>query len=243
MMIKDEVRFQTENQSRYAGIEALRSTEVCLKNYNRDLIDKFLAFLNSKGTILEFGAGIGTLAVLWAEKTGKKPDCFEIDQTQREMLCQRGFSSYSDFSELPKIYEGIYTSNVLEHIENDLQALKNLSSILKPGGILVIYVPAFQCLYSVMDQALGHYRRYNKKELLEKLAQANYEIVYSSYSDSVGFFASIFLKFKKSLSTTEERKIFAIYDRFIYPLSKILDRLGFQYLFGKNLFVVAKKRR
>ena len=70
---------------------------------------------------------------------------------------------------MPPGVDLIYTSNVLEHIDDDLAALKQLRATLSPGGRIAIYVPAMQVLYSDMDRSLGHYRRYGRQELLAKL--------------------------------------------------------------------------
>jgi hypothetical protein len=183
--------------------------------------------------------------VLWELEAGKKPDCLEIDETQCEILRQRGLIAYSNLNDLNKNYDGIYTSNVLEHIENDIDTLGQLKKFLKEDGVLAIYVPAFQCLYSASDKALGHYRRYSKKELLEKLTSANYEIISACYSDSLGFLAALILKLLEPFcapASIEGGKSWQLYDRWIYPVSKLLDKLGAKYLFGKNLWVVARKQ-
>ncbi len=242
--MKQRVPFQDEHCTQYAGTGALRATEKYLENYNKDIVSKLSSPFHREDEILEFGAGIGTLAVLWELKTAKKPDCLEIDETQCETLRQRGLTAYSNLNDLTKSYHGIYTSNVLEHIEDDVGALNQLKKFLKDEGVLAIYVPAFQCLYSGSDKALGHYRRYGKKELLEKLTSANYEIISASYSDSLGFLASLILKLLEPFfgpASIEGGKSWELYDKWIYPVSRILDRLGAKYLFGKNLWVVAKK--
>jgi len=73
-------------------------------------------------------------------------------------------------------YDTIVCLDVLEHIDNDMIALQNLKNALKPGGVLIISVPALSWLYSYRDEEIGHYRRYNKHELLKKLADAGFEI-------------------------------------------------------------------
>ena len=57
--------------------------------------------------------------------------------------------------------------DVLEHVESDGETLRLLGKCLKPGGELIIKVPALNCLYSGMDKAIGHYRRYNKRALIK----------------------------------------------------------------------------
>ena len=116
--------------------------------------------------------------------------------------------------------------------------------MLKPGCNLVIYVPAFMCLYSKLDSSIGHYRRYHKKELFEKLRKSRFEVIDSFYVDSIGFFASLAIKFfgYKGRLRLGGKASLLIYDKLIYPISEILDALGLRYFFGKNILVAARKR-
>lgn len=66
--------------------------------------------------------------------------------------------------------------NVLEHIEDDVAALKNAFKLLKPGGSLVIEVPAGPYLYDTYDAELLHFRRYSAKELRDKLIKSGFQV-------------------------------------------------------------------
>ena len=85
-------------------------------------------------------------------------------------------------------FDSLILLDVLEHIEDDVQMLRQLCSFLKPGGKLVIKVTALDCLYSPMDKAIGHYRRYDKKTLIKKTFRKK---VYSS----IWFGTSTWLEF------------------------------------------------
>ena len=104
-------------------------------------------------------------------------------------------------------------------------------------------MPAFNLLYSDLDRTVGHFRRYEKKELVQKLYASNYKIIHCYFSDSIGFFASLFLKYfgnKNGISLSNEKAL-KFYDGYIFPLSKILDQIGLKKFFAKNLFIVAQK--
>jgi len=75
--------------------------------------------------------------------------------------------------------------DVLEHIENDLEFLKNLNSILKTEGKLFITVPAYKFLWSNEDILAGHFRRYTIKQITNVLKQAGFEVEFSSYIFSI----------------------------------------------------------
>ena len=161
---------------------------------------------------------------------------------------ERGFESSASIEELNKQYDQVYISNVLEHIEDDVAVLKQIQSVLKEDGKVVIYSPAFQILYTSFDAQVGHYRRYSLGDLRKKLTQANYTILHYEFVDSLGFFAWMFLKFNKIFQITKasqanrgSHKSFIIYDRYFYPISKLLDSIGLKYVMGKNILIVAKK--
>jgi ubiquinone/menaquinone biosynthesis C-methylase UbiE len=87
---------------------------------------------------------------------------------------------------LPDDYvDVIIALNVLEHIENDTEALKQIYRILKPGGYAIIEVPANQDLYDFFDEQLKHFRRYNLKNLRKMATNENFRIIRASH---FGFF-------------------------------------------------------
>ena len=235
---------QNEDNTNYAGAGELWANEASLLRYNQDIVKKLCKSAPPNARVLEFGAGIGTLAGLWHKVTGVRPVCLEIDPGLQKIIQERGFECYSSFESLEGQFDLIYSSNVLEHIEDDQKTLEQLYQQLKPGGVLTLYLPAFRCLYSDFDAAIGHYRRYEKKELINKLENACFSIEGCEYADSIGFFAWLITKKNHFFqgASNANNQLYA-YDRFIFPISNVLDRLGIRHLFGKNLFVTAKKRR
>lgn len=90
--------------------------------------------------------------------------------------------------------DAIVILNVLEHIENDQQAFKQLYRILKPGGVVVIEVPANQELYDFYDKLLRHYRRYECENLVRITEKVGFKLLYSSH---LGFFIYPFFRYIK----------------------------------------------
>jgi SAM-dependent methyltransferase len=84
--------------------------------------------------------------------------------------------------------------DVLEHIEDDNQFLKNITRFLKPGGFLYLTVPAYQFLWSEDDKYAGHYKRYTITELSKMLKQHNYQIKYATYIFSFLTFPILILR-------------------------------------------------
>ncbi len=73
-------------------------------------------------------------------------------------------------------FDTVVCLNVLEHIEDDLYALRQMRDVLEPGGRLALLVPAHPILYGEFDRAVGHYRRYTRRELAEKLKQTGFNV-------------------------------------------------------------------
>ena len=84
-------------------------------------------------------------------------------------------------------FDLIISSDNLEHLKNDQEVLRDWNRVLKPNGILIVFVPAYKFLWSVHDTANYHFRRYSKWELCNKLLRANYSIVRCSYWNFILF--------------------------------------------------------
>jgi len=239
----------TNEKETYSGIAELADAEQGLLNYYSNIVNLIVKGSLRKNAndirILEFGAGTGFLSELMQQEFGVKIDCLEIDLTLLNILNRKGFKTFSDLSMLQDKYDLIFSSNVLEHIENDSEVLLNLKSHLAPNGVLVTYVPAFPILFSDHDRAVGHFRRYTKKSLMLKLLHAGFEIDRLRYVDSIGFPASLLVRIfgYKSRGNIGGLASFRIYDKYFFPVSRALDELGFKKIVGKNLIAHASQRK
>lgn len=239
---------QSIQNKAYSGIEELLDSEQGLEFYNKDIVKKILREfslpLNSKikTRIVEFGAGTGALAEVMRKNFGIQPVCIEIDPNLIQILSSKDFETYPDVKLLPAPVEFIYTSNVLEHIEDDVDVLVQIKNKMLPGGLLAIYVPALPILFSEMDAKVGHYRRYTKKELENKVKQAGLKIENCYYNDFMGVPAMLSLKIfgYKGKSGIGSKKSLVIYDRIIYPISIFLDYFFMKRVIGKNLLLIAR---
>jgi len=73
-------------------------------------------------------------------------------------------------------FDSVVCLNVIEHIENDVFALAQIRDSLTPGGNLALLVPAHRILYGAFDRAVGHFRRYGKRELAAKLEKTGFAV-------------------------------------------------------------------
>lgn len=223
----------------YTGTEIL---EVMLeaKRYNRFLTDQIMKNRIRTGPILDFGAGIGSFSELVRDR-GVKVDCLEIDSNQCEILREKGFQVFAASEAIPdESYDYIFSLNVFEHIQDDVAALKECARILRPGGGLYIYVPAFPILFGAMDRKVQHCRRYTRASLRAISEQAGLKVSQTAYVDIAGFFASLAYNATSDGSGDISRKQIEIYDRFVFPISRLIDHAT-QGFIGKNVFSVSHK--
>ena len=155
----------------------------------------------AKGKVLEIGSGIGNISSQFLDsnfsitlsdfrpeycselrsKFSNRSNLLEVRQID---LVHKDFSqSYKD---LLNNFDTVFALNVVEHIENDSQALLNCRKFLKENGHLIILVPSYQKLYNSFDVELGHYRRYNVPQLESVFEQSNFEIIHSQYFNFMG---------------------------------------------------------
>jgi SAM-dependent methyltransferase len=237
-------KVQTKFNNKYSGIKELENAEQGLQFYTEDVVKKMRKYLkiDTNNNVLDFGAGTGQLAEIWRDKYKINPICLEIDPSLVDVLLAKKFRVFQKLDEIQDEFEFVYTSNVLEHIEDDVEALKNIKNKMAVNGKLVIYVPALPVLFSNFDASVGHYRRYTKKELIDKVTNAGFKVEDCFWNDSLGVLASLAVKllgYEGKLKIGNV-KFLLVYDRVIYPISKILDSIFFKYLIGKNLFLIAE---
>lgn len=202
--------------------------------------------------ILDVGCGTGiNFSVL-----SKFGDTFSSDAAGEALrFCKtRGLNGLvqSDGKSLPfrsSSFDLVTALDVLEHLENDLEAMGELLRVTKENGVLVITVPAYGFLWSEHDEALHHRRRYAASELRNKLTNAGFEVERITYYITLLFFPILFLRFVQSVS---KKSIQAKTSHVILPgwLNRVLIWiLGFErgllrwmnFPFGVSLVCVARK--
>ena len=143
---------------------------------------------------LEIGAGHGDLTDLFARgrsryvATDISAWCLDALHTRfpPESAVEVRSLDLATYDPGEERFDSIVLVNVLEHIEDDGTALLKLREALRPGGRLILYVPAFMLLYSKFDREIGHYRRYRKSGLVELLRESGLRPIDARYVNSIG---------------------------------------------------------
>jgi len=229
----------TDAAGAYAGTDNLEIMEEAL-NYNAFLQGLVIAQARPTDELPDFGAGGGVLARPLAG-AGYYVRCVEPDAALRARLRASGIEAFAAIDSIPpNSVDLIYTVNVLEHIADDLAAVAALRARLKRGGRLIVYVPAFPILYTSMDRRVGHVRRYRRAGLAELFRRAGLAVEHIAYQDCLGVAATLLFKFVGNDSGAINRRALIAYDRWVFPLSRQLDRLTGRW-FGKNLLALARR--
>lgn len=124
-------------------------------------------------SILNAGCGSGELSLQLATAghtvlgIDPSPDYIDLARLNADRAgvenCSFLVSSIEEFA-AEETFDCVVATDVLEHIEDDAAAFEKLARLVKPGGIILITVPAGQWLYGFHDVSLGHYRRYSRKQ-------------------------------------------------------------------------------
>ncbi len=221
-------------------------------NYHRWILDVFRPFFGKR--IVEIGAGAGSLSRMLLEYRPEflaalEPSANMFPELVRTLAeagrgnvataYQATLEGWAAANPLPAAPDTVVYINVLEHIENDERELQLAYSLLRPGGRILIFVPALQSLMSQMDRQLGHYRRYSRPDLAGKCRAAGFRILLSNYFDGFGIFPW-WVKFRLFGSVTMEPGAVRLYDNLVVPVARTLENVVSPPL-GKNVILAAEK--
>ena len=208
------------------------------RSYQINLLKPYL-----KEDFLEVGAGSGGLANLY-KKYIKKFTLIEPDKKLYTLLKKKFRDKKKNIiiknkqiTNIKNKFDVIIYFDVLEHIKNDLNEVRNAKKKLKKDGYLIFNVPAFQMFYNDFDKRVGHFKRYNKKDFYNISRITKLKIDKIFYYDSIGFLFLILSKLF-SLDQSEIKNKIILWNLLI-PISKLIDLITFNS-FGKSLLCVFK---
>lgn len=219
-------------------------------NNLRNLVIKHL----KKGNVLDVGSGTGHMT-LEALKMGHEVTAIDISPemvnfTKSECI-QLGYEAKTIVLDVKNIetvgiecFDNVICLDLLEHIKDDNDVLKYLHSVLKEKGKLIINVPSLKFLYGIRDKEMGHCRRYDKGELIEKLKKNGFTIEKIMYFNFLGVFPYII--FEKVLQRKIYEDIRYQRGKFKNIINMVLNKwllfeTKIRVPWGLSLFVVATK--
>ena len=240
------------NNVRYKGIEEKYWWFVARRNFISLLIQQLK--LNSAAKILDVGCFSGSLLTI-LERNGFRNACgIDINKDAIDRCKKKGLKNIFFMDGLKTHFKNeefdlIIASDVLEHIKDDKSALAEWNRILKPNGFLLLFVPAFDSLWSCNDEWNNHYRRYRKPHLIDKLLKSKFKIQRISFWN-VTLFLPIFLsrkiEYHKSKKTKNIEELYKI-SPFLNNLFALILKLEnatlkhFNAPIGVSIFAICKK--
>ncbi len=232
------------------GTETLKVISEAGK-FNRWMYNSIRPFC--RGQILEIGSGIGNISGFFLHDGSDitlsdiKEDYFDDLNGvfgNHPNLCGIKKLDFADpdleknHPELIEKFDTVFALNVLEHVPDHMQSVKNSYKLLRKGGKLIILVPAFQILYNRFDEQLEHQRRYSRRLLREVFETNGFRIVYSRYFNFIailGWFVSGTL-LKERMIPGGQMKIYNA----LVPLWKVID-VFMKRIAGVSIIQVGEK--
>jgi SAM-dependent methyltransferase len=219
-------------------------------NYQRWLADLTRPYLGDNP--IELGGGIGDYAAAWlADPPGDQGrgvpriTVTEADDSRFKVLAERFVDDervtvrqlFLPASERAG-HSAAVALNVLEHLEDDVEALRSVAGLVRPGGAIVLIVPAFPFAMSRFDRSIGHFRRYTVGSLRAALEGAGLRVEQIRYINPIGL-VNWYLACRLLRMTPRNGVPLRAYDRLVVPLARRLER-SWRPPFGQSVFVVAR---
>jgi phospholipid N-methyltransferase len=230
-------------------------TVIILKNYNQWIIDEIKPLLGNR--LAEIGGGVGTFTeYLLAEHLSHNPashlEVFEPAAHLYQKMHERLTGSYAGLIQAGRLiltqdyfqpsqgnYDTVILINVLEHIQDDVALLRTVHASIANKGVLIVFVPALDLLYSSFDKAVGHHRRYQQPALEKLFVTAGFEVVKSKYMDCLGILPWYFLNVV-CRSQSINPWLAQLYDKVFVPMTRRIESLHLPFA-GKNLLIIGRK--
>lgn len=243
-MNRDEYKKMEEYQSHHWWYRGRRSlVQMLFRHYTGPR--------HSEISLLDIGCGNGEAGAI----VGNPSRLVGIDTSldALELAKGKGYKSlhkinqeHLEFSD--NSFEGVLMLDVLEHVEADLELLRECYRVLVLGGILVLTVPAYPWLWSGHDEVFGHKRRYNRRDLLGKITKARFTVRCSSHYVTFLFpFVLVFRLVEGRLLKKQRSHFFTLWPMVntilltVQQIESWLISLGIRFPFGSSIVVIAHK--
>ncbi|MFD0691851.1 class I SAM-dependent methyltransferase [Actinomadura fibrosa] len=217
------------------------------RNYRKYEYDTVAPYVGR--SLLEIGSGLGHFSEQFAGRldylavSDNDPYCVE---QLRKRYDQDDDVEVLDLElpaevEIRQKVDTVVMMNVLEHIKDDVQALRDLGAVTLPGGRIVIWVPGYMQLYGDFDRKVGHVTRYTPATLEASVRAAG---LVPEVLKPINFLGGIAWWFavRRGGAGYPDPRLVKIYDRTVVPLTRGIERLV-RPPFGQTVFCVARVPR
>lgn len=228
-----------EPQLQLRVLEALESA----RRYNRWVADLTLPFLGEHP--LEIGSGIGVSAELWLESGLPALTATEVDAGSLRRLHERFEHdprvtvTTLDLEDAPDAdHSAVVALNVLEHIADDAAALRGAARLVRPGGRIVIFVPAFPFAAGRFDRLIGHHRRYTIETISRAYTEAEIDLESVHYVNAPGL-AAWFFGVRVLGLVPGDGILLRAWDRLVIPVARTLEA-HWRPPFGQSVLAVGR---
>jgi len=176
------------------ALQIVREGRLLIDLYDAWLFDEFKPYVDQR--IIEIGCGLGNMVRHFLDRelivgTDISGDCIrEVRQIFAHCYNTEFYAmSITDDQILHLANKNLDTAislNVFEHIKDDETAIQHVWQLLKPGGTFILIIPAHEVLYGTMDASIGHYRRYTKAALSQKMVGRGFRVLHQKYVNLLG---------------------------------------------------------
>jgi len=241
-------------EQEYRVVESVQDVHWWFQGRKR-LISHFLkSAVKGKSSYIEIGCGTGYLLDILHGFPGIAVSGIDMHEKSIEIAKKRCASARIFKATVEELGEEVFDTigifDVLEHIENDQDVIKQLSKHLKTGGYMLVTIPQHQWLFSDADQAAGHFRRYSRKKIRRLLVDAGFKVIFATSFVSFPLPAMWFKRvFQRSTSDNvfsweEELKVGRVANGVLNMtsvLEYLLIRLRVSFPVGGSLFLLCRK--
>jgi SAM-dependent methyltransferase len=186
-------------------------------------------------SVLEVGAGLGEFAAQMDGRTDglERHVVTDVDSAAVASMARRFagrpevearvLDLAGEVEPLGKPVDCVLAINVLEHIDDDAEALRRMAALTVPGGRVVIWVPGYMQLYGEFDRAVGHVRRYTPATLRDAFERAGltpFEVKPVNLLGAIAWWLAV----RRGGVGGQRPGLVRLYDRFVVPTTRFVER-------------------
>ncbi|HEY3686349.1 MAG TPA: class I SAM-dependent methyltransferase [Streptosporangiaceae bacterium] len=214
------------------------------ENYRQYEFDTIGPFVGR--SLLEVGSGLGDFSAQFDGQLDRLVvsdiDPYCVEQLKKKYVGRDDVEvlefGLPDEIPLAEPVETVVAMNVLEHIEKDVDALRSLAKVTKPGGRIVIWVPGYMQLYGDFDRKVGHVTRYTPKTLRASMEAAGLEVEVMKPINMLGGIAW-WLAVRIGGASDSGGRLTKVYDRTVVPVTRFIEKI-IRPPFGQTVIGVAR---